>query len=317
LSGARRPRHELILSRAATPPGVVDLLVYSVKVTGIITLHVTQTIMKRIVATCLLLLLAVTLVLPMQAQADSRTDQRLQNSQRVFEAFSDLTEQSIPTWLLERAYGIVVVPSVVKVALTLGGRGGKGVMSVRHPDGTWSAPTFVTLGGVNFGFQIGVQSTDVILVLMSRESVEGIAGGKVTLGADASVAAGPLGRASSAATDATLSAQVLSYSRNSGLFVGVALDGTVIAIDRAANESAYGISGVLASQILDGTVANVPPAAQAFTDALTLATKAPAAKTAPAAHPAPAVTPVPAPADEPAKTYPMEDPNPGAPPPSG
>jgi lipid-binding SYLF domain-containing protein len=178
----------------------------------------------------------------------------------------------------------------------------------------------VTLGGVNFGFQFGVQSTDVVLVLMSRESVEGIAGGKVTLGADASVAAGPLGRSSSAATDATFSAQVLSYSRNSGLFVGVALDGTVIAIDRRANESAYGISGVLASQILEGKVTSVPPAAQAFTAALTRVTQAPASKAAPAApavYPAPAVTPVPAPASEPAKTYPMEDPSPGAPPPSG
>ena len=208
-----------------------------------ITLHMTRTTMKRIAASCLSLLLAVILVLPTQAQADSRTDQRLQNSQRVFESFADLTEQSIPSWLLERAYGVVVVPSVVKVALTIGGRGGKGVMAVRHPDGTWSLPTFVTLGGVNFGFQFGVQSTDVILVLMSRESVEGIAGGKVTLGADASVAAGPLGRSSAAATDATFSAQVLSYSRNSGIFAGVALDGTVIAIDRGANESAYGISG--------------------------------------------------------------------------
>jgi lipid-binding SYLF domain-containing protein len=176
---------------------------------------------------------------------------------------------------------------------------------------------FVTLGGINVGFQFGVQSTDLVLVLMSRDSVEGIAGGKVTLGADASVAAGPLGRSSAAATDATLSAQVLSYSRSSGLFAGVALDGTVIAIDKAANESAYGISGVLASQILEGKVTSVPPAAQEFTAALTRATKAPGAKGGPAATPAPAVTPVPAPADEPAKTYPMEDPNPGTPPPSG
>jgi len=283
-------------------------------------LHVTHSTMKRIVATFLSLFLAVTLILPAQAQADSKTDQRLLRSQRVFEAFSDLTEQSIPSWLLERAYGVVVVPGVVKVALTLGGRGGKGVMAVRNPDGTWSAPTFVTLGGVNFGFQFGVQSTDVILVLMSRESVEGIAGGKVTLGADASVAAGPLGRSSAAATDATLSAQVLSYSRASGLFAGVALDGTVIAIDKAANESAYGISGVLASQILEGKVTSVPPAAQEFTAALTRATKAPPSRTAPAApavSPTPSATPAPAPPTEPAKTYPLEDPNPGAPPPAG
>jgi lipid-binding SYLF domain-containing protein len=275
--------------------------------------------MNRLIASCLSLLLAMTALAPVQAQADDKADRRLQQSQRVFEAFSDLTEQTIPVWLLERAYGIVVVPSVVKVALTLGGRGGKGVMAVRNPDGTWSPPVFVTLAGANIGFQFGVQSTDVVLVLMSRESVEGIAGGKVTLGADASVAAGPLGRSSAAATDATLTAQVLSYSRSSGLFAGVALDGTVIAIDKRANESFYGISDVLASQILAGKVASVPPTAQEFTAALARATNAPGAKgapAAPAATPAPAETPAaPPPADGPATTYPMEDPNPGAPPP--
>jgi lipid-binding SYLF domain-containing protein len=197
-------------------------------------------------------------------------------------------------------------------------------MAVRNPDGSWSLPTFVTLGGVNVGFQVGVQSTDVVLVLMSRESVEGIAGGKVTLGADASVAAGPIGRASAAATDATLSAQVLSYSRNAGLFAGVALDGTVIAIDRRANESAYGMSGVLASQILQGKVGNVPAAAEQFTAALTRATSrgssAPTPVTPPATPATPAepdATEAPAAPDEPARTYPMEDPNPGAPPPEG
>ena len=253
------------------------------------------------------------------AQASSTTDKRLEESRKVFESFSFLTEQAIPTWLLERAYGVVVVPRVIKGALIIGGRGGKGVMAVRNADGSWSNPVFVTLAGANVGFQWGVQSTDLVLVLMSRKSVEGIAGGKVTLGADASVAAGPIGRSSAAATDATFSAQVLSYSRNSGLFVGVALDGTVIAIDRGANESAYGISGVLASQILEGRVVNPPPAAQEFTAALTRATKAPASTTAPAAPavgPAPAVTPLPEPANEPARTYPMEDPNPGTPPPS-
>jgi len=274
--------------------------------------------MKRLIATCLSLLFAVVIATPATALADARTEQRLQQSQRVFESFSDLTEQSIPTWLLERAYGVVVVPRVVKVALTIGGRGGRGVMAVRNPDGTWSPPVFVTLGGVNFGFQIGVQSTDIVLVLMSRDSVEGIAGGKVTLGADASVAAGPLGRASSAATDPTFSAQVLSYSRNSGLFAGVALDGTVIAVDRGANESFYGISGVLASQILANKVANVPPAAQEFVAALTRVTSAPVAAGATPAPSSAPVTPAPppaAPAEGPATTYPMEDPNPGAPPP--
>jgi lipid-binding SYLF domain-containing protein len=274
--------------------------------------------MNRLIATCLSLLLAITALVPNEAAADDRADRRLQQSQRVFEAFSDLTEQTIPTWLLERAYGIVVVPSVVKVALSIGGRGGKGVMAVRNPDGAWSPPAFVTLAGANIGFQFGVQSTDVVLVLMSRESVEGIAGGKFTLGADASVAAGPLGRSSAAATDPTLSAQVLSYSRSSGLFAGVALDGTVIAVDRRANESFYGISDVLASQILAGKIEPVPTAAQDFVAALARATNAPGATTtptAPAAPPPPATPAAAAPTDGPAQTYPMEDQNPGAPPP--
>ena len=275
--------------------------------------------MNRVLTLCATLLIALSVAIPATVRADEKTDRRLTQSQRVFEAFADLTEQGIPSWLLERAYGVVVVPGVVKVALTLGGRGGKGVLAVRQPDGSWSNPAFVTMGGVNFGFQFGVQSTDVVLVLMSRQSVEGIAGGKVTLGADASVAAGPLGRSAAATTDATLSAQVLSYSRSSGLFAGVALDGTVIAIDHAANETAYGVQDVLASQILEGKVANVPANAASFTAALARATsgtggQATSAPSTPAtdAPDAPEQTP---PADEPAKTYPMEDPNPGTPPP--
>lgn len=254
------------------------------------------------------------------AQADAKTDKRLVESRKVFETFSNLSEQAIPGWLLERAYGVVVVPNVIKAAILVGGRGGKGVMAVRQPDGNWSNPVFVTLGGANFGFQWGLQSTDVVLVLMSRRSVEGIAGGKVTLGADASVAAGPVGRTAAATTDTTFKAQVLSYSRSEGLFAGVALDGSIIAIDDSANETAYGVAGILPSQILDGRVGNAPPAARDFTAALERATSAPGSV---ATQPAPAPGPAPAPA--PAKpgdasrggvtTYPMEDPNPGAPPP--
>ncbi len=281
--------------------------------------------MQRLLAFCAVVLMS--LGASPAAFADAKTDQRLENSRKVFESFSNLTEQSIPTWLLDRAYGIVVVPGVVKVALTLGGRGGKGVMAVRNPDGSWSDPVFVTLAGGSIGFQFGVQSTDVVLVLMSRQSVEGIAGGKVTLGGDASVAAGPLGRAASANTDATFKAQVLSYSRNEGLFAGVALDGTVISVDNSANETAYGVSGVLPSQILEGKIAGTPPAAADFKAALIRATdksaaaappqpptslsvdgQAPAAPAAPAAPSTSAAQPG-------ATTYPMEDPNPGAPPP--
>jgi len=257
------------------------------------------------------------------AHASTTTDQRLADSQRVFESFANLTEQSIPTYLLERAYGVVVFPRVIRGALILGGRGGRGVMAVRNPDGSWSNPVFVTMGGANFGFQWGVQSTELVLVLMSRQSVEGIAGGKVTLGADASVAAGPIGRSAAAATDATFKAQVLGYARNAGLFAGVALDGSVIAIDDDSNASAYGVSGILPSQILEGRVANPPLAAREFTAALARATKAssapatkqPAAAKSPGDDAKPAPAPAPPPATDAAKTFPMEDQAPGAPPP--
>ena len=271
----------------------------------------------------ILIALLVTLVVTIAgapAHAASTTDQRLADSQRVFESFANLSEEAIPTYLLERAYGVVVFPQVIRAALFLGGRGGNGVMSVRNPDGTWSNPVFVTMGGANFGFQWGVQSTELVLVLMSRKSVEGISGGKVTLGADASVAAGPVGRSATAATDATFKAQVLGYARNSGLFAGVALDGSVISIDDKANAAAYGVSGILASQILEGRAGTPPAGATAFRESLARATSGKAAAPA-AAGPAPAAAPAQpaaepaAPPAEAAQTFPLEDPAPGTPPP--
>ena len=276
--------------------------------------------MQRFLALAgLLLLLGVS---PMQVRADSKTDERLTNARQVFEDFVNIQEQGIPTWLLERAYGIVVVPDVIKGALILGGRGGRGVVAVRNLDGTWSNPVFLTLGGVNFGLQWGVQRTDVVLVLTSRTSVEGIAGGKVTLGADASVAAGPVGRSAAATTDATFNSQVLSYSRNEGVFAGVALDGSVLSIDHRANESAYGMVDIRPTQILQGDVAAPPEMARQFTAALERATGSLTATAVPATdaagEPTPAAPPAPAPTpaqDDSAATFPIEDPEPGAPPP--
>lgn len=272
----------------------------------------------------------VTLAFSPAARAELRTDQRLAESQRVLDSFVNLNEEAIPSWLLDRAYGIVIVPRVIKGAIIFGGRGGKGIMAVRNPDGSWSNPVFVTLGGASVGLQWGVQATDVILVLMSRKSVEGIAGGKVTLGADASVAAGPLGRTAGAATDAMLKAQVLSYSRSEGLFLGASLEGSVIAVDDKSNELAYGVAGIRPSQILDGKVADAPPTAVALVDSLSKATR-PGANAAPPAaqdtieptpqsRPAPSQSAPPQSVPEPrrvegAKTFPMEDANPGTPPP--
>src|SRR5688500_8892822 len=194
------------------------------------------------------------------AMAGERQDARLLTSTHVLSELMSMPEQNIPTWLMERAYAVAVIPTVIKVGLGIGGRRGKGVLVVRKDNGSWSNPIFVNLTGGSFGFQVGVQSADVVLVFTSKQSIEGIVGGKVTLGADASVAAGPIGRQSSAATDIGLTAQVYSYSRASGLFAGVALDGSAITIDSASNESFYKKAEILASEIIrsDAPAAPVP-----------------------------------------------------------
>lgn len=268
------------------------------------------------------LLLLLGLCVSAAAPAGERQDARLLTATQVLEELMQMPEQNIPSWLLERAHAVAVIPSVIKVGLGIGGRRGSGVMVVRKDDGTWSNPMFVNLTGGSFGFQVGVQSTDVVLVFTSRQSIEGIVGGKVTLGADASVAAGPIGRQSSAATDIGLTAQVYSYSRASGLFAGVALDGSALTIDNRSNELFYNRVGLLPSEIIRS--ASPPPGpGQTFLTAIQHA-----ATGAPVAHAAapPATVPstqqsVPSdPSARPARegaltTYPMEDAHPGAEPP--
>ena len=169
-----------------------------------------------------------------------------------------LPELRIPDTLLRRAQGIAIIPDMARGALLIGGRGGKGVLLVRNKDGQWSNPAFITVGGLSFGWQFGVQTVDVVLVFTTRESIEGVTGGKLTLGADASIAVGPLGRQASGATDTTFASEVYAYSRAKGLFAGIALDGGVVAIDRKANARFYQKPGVLASEILAPS-APLPP----------------------------------------------------------
>ncbi len=235
---------------------------------------------------------------------------------QVVEELGRMPEQNIPAWLLERAYAVAVVPSVIKVGLGIGGRRGKGALVIRKDNGEWSNPIFVNLTGGSFGFQVGVQSADVVLVFTSRHSIEGIVGGKVTLGADATVAAGPVGRQTSAATDIGLNAQVYSYSRASGLFAGVALDGSAITIDHRSNEQYYGRSGILASEIIRTDAATAPVTAQNFVAALQRSVTGTTAATAQPAAPTTSSQPAPQAADPNAlTTYPMEDPSPGQEPP--
>ena len=275
---------------------------------------------KRLVARISVGLL--TCVFSLASVADTRQEARLNTSTRVLTELMMMPEQSVPTWLLERAHAVAVIPAVIKVGLGIGGRRGKGVLVVRKENGEWSNPVFVNLTGGSFGFQVGVQSTDIVLVFTSRQSIEGIVGGKVTLGADASVAAGPVGRQSSAATDVGLTAQVYSYSRAQGLFAGVALDGSAMTIDSKSNESFYSRPGVLASDIIRADAPAAPQPAGEFIAALNRSVAGTVASAAPqttGGHVATApASPAPAPAasqSQPAKTYPLEDQNPGEEPP--
>ncbi|MET3928365.1 lipid-binding SYLF domain-containing protein [Lysobacter soli] len=174
------------------------------------------------------------------AVAGQQEDDRARQAVRVLTDIQQIPESGIPDKLLDEARGIVVVPDALKVGLVVGGRRGHGLLSVKNPDGTWSNPSFVKLTGGSIGFQAGVQSADIVLVFRSDRGLDNIVNGKVTLGADAGVAAGPVGRNAGTATDGQLKAEIWSWSRARGLFAGIALDGAVLSIDDEANESVYG-----------------------------------------------------------------------------
>ncbi len=245
------------------------------------------------------------------AGAGGREEGRLLTAMQVVEEVEGMPDQRIPDYLLARAYGIAVIPDVTKVAFIFGGRRGHGVLVVRDTlNSAWSNPALITLTGGSFGFQAGAQSSDIILVFTTRRGVEGIAGGKLSLGADASVAAGPVGRQGSAATDIAFSAEIYSYARTRGLFGGIDVDGSVITIDHDGNAALYGKSDVMASEIFSASSPPAPPAAQRFLERLGQSTRAAdrASQTPQADAPAgPAPAPAPAPAAaEPARTYPLE-----------
>src|SRR5262245_1573302 len=162
--------------------------------------------------------------------------QTLRSADDVLADFAAIPLKGIPPAILAEARGVVIIPRLLKAGFLLGGRGGHGVVLTRGRDGAWSGPTFVTLLGASFGFQAGVESADVILVFRTRESLDRLLAGKgkVTLGADAAVAAGPVGRQIEAGTDARLDAEIFSYARSRGLFAGVALNGAAVWCDKKA-----------------------------------------------------------------------------------
>jgi lipid-binding SYLF domain-containing protein len=209
-------------------------------------------------------LVAVTL-LAQVASASERTkdDERLRNSGTVLKEILDVPD-SIPQDLLDKADCVVVFPSVLKAAFIVGGSYGRGAMSCRKGEnfrGEWGAPTMMALEGGSFGFQIGGEATDFVLLVMNERGASGILASKVKLGGDASVAAGPVGRDASADTDVTLRAEILSYSRARGLFAGVSLEGSTIRPDNGDNRHVYGKNIPARDIVLAGAVAP-PPAAE-------------------------------------------------------
>jgi len=263
-------------------------------------------------AALLLALFALPVAAPSWGQA--REEGRVLLATEVMEELRAQRDQYIPDLLLQRAYGIAVIPEVKKGAFGIGLRAGKGVLVVRDKDGRFSHPVFITLAGGSFGWQVGVQSTDLVLVFTTRAGVDGISDGKLTLGGDASVAAGPVGRSASAATDTSFRAEIYSYSRSSGIFAGLALDGTALTIDRKANARFYGERRVEASDIASGSVRRDSDAVRRLLAAVAPGSNAAAALPSPPAPPPPA--PAPAPAASPGtQTFPMEDAAPGQEPP--
>jgi lipid-binding SYLF domain-containing protein len=158
----------------------------------------------------------------------------------VFREIMDVPDKAIPKELLDKAEAVAVFPNVVKAAFIIGGRGGDGVISRRTAAG-WSAPAFFNIGGGSFGAQIGAQSTDYVLLFMNDDALKGLLEDKFEFGGEVSVAAGPVGRSAAAATNLTLDAGILSYSRSKGAFIGASIQGAVVNPDKDLNEEIYGL----------------------------------------------------------------------------
>jgi lipid-binding SYLF domain-containing protein len=178
--------------------------------------------------------------------------EKVNDAIEVIEEMVEIPEEGIPEALLSKAYGIAIIPKVIKAAWMVGGRYGKGVLLVRDEKSQWGNPCFIRIAGGSVGWQIGVQSADIILVFKRKKSIESITEGKITLGADAAVAAGPVGRRAEASTDIELEAEIYSYSKSRGLFAGVSIEGSAMQIDEDANNRFYNRDYLSAQDILFG-----------------------------------------------------------------
>jgi lipid-binding SYLF domain-containing protein len=200
------------------------------------------------------------------ADLSARETNRIQEAATVLQEIHGVPDKSIPQDLWDRAACVLVVPSLKKGALIIGGEYGKGLMSCRH-DGEWTAPIFMQIGKGSWGLQLGVQSIDLVLLVMNTSGAEKMLRNKVSLGAEASIAAGPVGRDARAATDAQMKAEILSYSRTQGLFAGINLSGGVVRADVDDNIDLYGKTTAPRDVVMTGNVPT-PAVTDAFMSAL-------------------------------------------------
>lgn len=213
--------------------------------------------------------LALTLLMTTAALAQEKLKDEKNQSQKAAEVFReimDIPEKEIPRDILDKAECVAVFPHVVKAGFIVGGQGGRGVASCRTATG-WSAPAYFNLGGGSIGLQIGAQATDFVLLFMNKDGMRSLLSNDFTLGADASVAAGPVGRQAGAATDLKLDAQILSYSRSKGLFAGVELKGVVVKPDKGDMRDVYGRE-VGAKEVLQDNKVTAPEVVMAFPNTL-------------------------------------------------
>ncbi|MCS6884306.1 MAG: lipid-binding SYLF domain-containing protein [Acidobacteriota bacterium] len=199
--------------------------------------------------------------------AEDKIEERLSNAGKVLSEIMDTPDKGIPKDLLDKAECVAVIPSMKKAGFVVGGRYGKGAVACRRGKRDWGAPVMITLSGGSFGLQIGGSAVDVVMLIMNEDGIDYLLKDKFTLGGDASVAGGPVGRSSSAETDAAMTAKILTYSRSKGLFAGLELKGAVVAPDKDANAILYGRK-IEAKEILKNSSQTVPAAARPFVDAL-------------------------------------------------
>lgn len=205
---------------------------------------------------------------PVLASDPGDEAKRITESIQVLNELTTTPDNAIPSYVLERAEAIVVIPTLVKGGFVVGAEHGRGVMSVRdRKTNQWSSPSFVTMTGGSIGWQIGLQSVDLVLVVMNREGVDDLLKSEFTLGGNASVAAGPVGRSAEASTDARMGAKILAYSRAKGLFAGATLEGSSLRSDDDANQRFYG-RAISAKVLAESANLTAPPAAKQWRDAL-------------------------------------------------